>query len=212
MQEGAKRSDIRSFFAFRGRAHLQRRTMNYDVWDVETGNCISRFDAEAAVLAWVQALLDRFGRQYADSLLVSIEDQRGEDAGSWSGEELRSRIVATSSRKSTAADWGTSEPATVRLQMSTYVCQLKRTRPTFPEDATPEELDILADHWRRLQRLHAEGTVTYVGRCEDLAFAITVFSADSDESAHTLAFDDPCVRAGLMEAEVHPYRVLLPED
>lgn len=96
--------------------------------------------------------------------------------------------------------------------MPTYVYQLKRTRATFPEDATPKELDIVGDHWRRLQRLHADGTVAYVGRCEDLAFAITVFLADSDEAAHALAFDDPCVRAGLMEAEVHPYRVLMPED
>jgi uncharacterized protein len=96
--------------------------------------------------------------------------------------------------------------------MPTYVYQLKRTRATFPEDATPEELEVVADHWRRLQQLHAEGTVVYVGRCEDLAFAITVFTAESDEAANELALSDPCVGAGLMEAEVHPYRVLLPES
>ncbi|HEU5430424.1 MAG TPA: YciI family protein [Thermomicrobiales bacterium] len=95
--------------------------------------------------------------------------------------------------------------------MPTYIYQLKRTRASFPVDATPEELAIVADHWRRLRQLHAEGTVAYVGRCEDLAFAITVFTAESDEAANEVAFSDPCVPAGLMAAEVHPYRILLPE-
>jgi uncharacterized protein YciI len=95
--------------------------------------------------------------------------------------------------------------------MLTYIYQLKRTRETFPQDATPEELKTMGAHWEHLQALHADGTIAYVGRCEDLAFAIAVFTTDSDEAANDLAFSDPCVRAGLMEAEVHSYRVLLPE-
>lgn len=78
--------------------------MNYEIWDVETGNCVGRFDDEAAALAWVQALLDRYGAGYADSLMVGIEHQSGEDAGSWSGDDLRVRLATTASRKATAAD------------------------------------------------------------------------------------------------------------
>jgi hypothetical protein len=78
--------------------------MNYEIWDVETGNCVGSFNDESAALKWVQALLDRFGTDYADSLVVGVENQRGEDAGSWSGEELRARLAAAPKRKATAAD------------------------------------------------------------------------------------------------------------
>lgn len=53
---------------------------------------------------WVQALLDRFGAKYADILVVGVENQRGEEAGSWSGDELRARLATALTRKATAAD------------------------------------------------------------------------------------------------------------
>jgi hypothetical protein len=78
--------------------------MNCEIWDVETGNCVGQFNDEAAALAWVQALLDRYGTEYADSLVVGAENQRGEEAGSWSEDVLRARLAATHARKATAAD------------------------------------------------------------------------------------------------------------
>lgn len=78
--------------------------MIYEVWDVETGNCVGSFNEESAALKWVQALLDRFGATYADSLVVGVENQHGEEAGSWSGDELRARLAAAPWRKATAAD------------------------------------------------------------------------------------------------------------
>ncbi len=103
--------------------------------------------------------------------------------------------------------------------MWTYCYVLKRARPTFPADASPAELAIVAEHWERLQRLHAEGTVLHAGRCEehtgqpeDGGFALVIFTAATDEAADALMRADPCARERVMTAELHPYRVLLPRQ
>ncbi len=96
--------------------------------------------------------------------------------------------------------------------MRTYCYVLKRVRSTFPQDATPEELAIVGEHWERLLRLHAEGTLSHAGRTESLDFALAIFTAESDEAADALVRGDPCVREGLMTAELHPYQVLLPQE
>ncbi len=102
--------------------------------------------------------------------------------------------------------------------MWTYCYVLRRVRPTFPQDATPAELAIVGEHWERLQRLHAEGTLIHAGRCEEHTgqpeeggFALAIFMAESDRAADALMRADPCVREGIMTAALHPYRVFLPQ-
>lgn len=109
-----------------------------------------------------------------------------------------------------------------RVKESSHVDLLLRTQAGAPHlraDATPAELAIVGEHWERLQRLHAEGTLLHAGRCEehtgqpeDDGFALVIFTAESDQAAETLMRDDPCVRNGVMTAALHRYRVLLPLD
>ena len=73
--------------------------MNWEVWDIETGNCVGRFDNEREALAWVQALLDQVGSGYADDLVVGIDIERDDDAKSWSGEALLARLADAQSGK-----------------------------------------------------------------------------------------------------------------
>ncbi len=40
----------------------------YDLWDVESGNCIGTFDTQDEALAIVAVLLDANGNDYADDL------------------------------------------------------------------------------------------------------------------------------------------------
>lgn len=75
------------------------------------------------------------------------------------------------------------------------------------------------EHWERLERLHAEGALIHAGRCEehtgqpeDGGCALVIFMAESDQAADMLMRADPCVREGVMTAELHPYRVLLPQE
>jgi uncharacterized protein YciI len=93
--------------------------------------------------------------------------------------------------------------------MGNYAYVLQPVRSTSPGDATPEELAIVGEHWERLQRLFADGTMIHVGRCEDGAFGLTIFNAPSDDAARAIMESDPVIVKGIMTATLHPYRVLL---
>ena len=69
--------------------------MNYELWDVETGNCLGWFTAEDEALAFVRSLLDRYGTNYADALELGTEDAQGNFLGSSSGASLIARAEIT---------------------------------------------------------------------------------------------------------------------
>jgi uncharacterized protein len=93
--------------------------------------------------------------------------------------------------------------------MGHYAYVLEPVRSTFPGDATPEELAIVGEHFERLKRLFAAGTMFHVGRCEDGAFGLAIFNAASDAAAREIMESDPAVVKGVMTATLHPYRVVL---
>lgn len=93
--------------------------------------------------------------------------------------------------------------------MRQYVYVLKAVRATFPGDATPEERAIVGEHFAHLQRLFTEGTMVHVGRCEDAAFGLAIFNAESDDAAREIMQRDPVVVQGVMTAKLHPYRIVL---
>jgi len=90
-----------------------------------------------------------------------------------------------------------------------YVYVLKPVRSTFPGDATPEEIAIVGEHFERLKRLFADGTMIHVGRCEDATFGLSIFNAASDDAAAKIMQSDPVVMKGVMTATLYPYRIVL---
>jgi hypothetical protein len=80
------------------------KPMSWEIWDIESGNCVGRFDNERAALSWVQSLVDSFGSGYADDLVVGIDIERDDDAKSWSGQALLARLADAHSRKAAAVD------------------------------------------------------------------------------------------------------------
>ncbi len=93
--------------------------------------------------------------------------------------------------------------------MGQYVYVLTPVRATFPGDVTDEERAIIGEHFARLERLHADGTMIHVGRCEDATFGLAIFNAASDDAAAELMRDNPVIVRGVMTATLHPYRVVL---
>jgi|CZKI01.1.fsa_nt_gi uncharacterized protein YciI len=101
---------------------------------------------------------------------------------------------------------------------------LYRIQPTRLEmlgaGPTAHEASIVGEHFRYLERLTASGVVLMAGRTlnsDERTFGIVVFSAPSEKEAEELMRSDPCVRHGVMRAELFPYRVALwslkgPED
>ena len=84
-----------------------------------------------------------------------------------------------------------------------------------PENWTEQDNQLVADHFQRLQRLHAEGRVILAGRTlnhDDSAFGIVILEAASEAEARKLMEGDPAVKGGIMTARLFPYRVALIRD
>ncbi|HMQ54105.1 MAG TPA: YciI family protein [Anaerolineae bacterium] len=97
--------------------------------------------------------------------------------------------------------------------MSEYLYKIQPTRlGMLTEGPTPQEAEIISTHFNYLQSLTDQGIAIFVGRTlntDGSAFGITVFEADSEEAAREIMDNDPAVIAGVMRAELFPFRVVL---
>ncbi|MBU0490924.1 MAG: YciI family protein [Chloroflexi bacterium] len=100
--------------------------------------------------------------------------------------------------------------------MSDVTQYLYKIQPARPEmlvkGPTPEEEAVVSQHFAYLQRLLGEGVVILAGRTlntDESSFGIVIFNAPSEEAARRVMHDDPAVQAGVMRAELYPYRIAL---
>ncbi len=92
-----------------------------------------------------------------------------------------------------------------------WLCLLSPARPTFPGDATPDEVAHVQAHFERLVALHAEGVVILAGRTQDEPpIGLVIFEAPDEEAARELVGRDPVVANGVMTYELRPYTVAIP--
>jgi uncharacterized protein YciI len=94
---------------------------------------------------------------------------------------------------------------------STFVYMLKAYRHDLINNASPEEEKIIDMHFEHLKKALHEGILILAGPCLDGEFGIVIFRAGSEEEANVFMNSDPAVKAGLMSAELHPFRVSLSE-
>jgi uncharacterized protein len=93
--------------------------------------------------------------------------------------------------------------------MKEFVYLIRPTRENFIETTTQEEDTIIDNHFEYLKQLLHDKILILAGPCLDGAFGIVVFKASSLELARKIMENDPVVSSGLMNAELHPYRVSL---
>ena len=93
--------------------------------------------------------------------------------------------------------------------VSEWLCIIRPPRPTFMDDSTPEENEIMSAHFEYLKRLLEEGKLILAGPSLDPIFGIIVLEADSEEEARRLIAEDPSVAAGLQTPELSPFRASL---
>lgn len=77
---------------------------------------------------------------------------------------------------------------------------------------TPEEAEIVAQHFAYLKQLTEQGVVVLAGRTlntDTSSFGIVILQADSEEAARTLMANDPAVKHQVMRATLYPYRIAL---
>ncbi len=75
---------------------------------------------------------------------------------------------------------------------------------------TPADQALVGEHFQRLLKKKDEGIVVLAGRIElpldnpDM-MGLVVFYAKDEKEALQFMMDDPCVKAKIMMAKVHPY-------
>jgi len=98
-------------------------------------------------------------------------------------------------------------------KMKQYLYRIQPTRhEMLTEGRTPQETEIIEEHFKYLERLTTEGVAILVGRTlttERDSMGIVIFKARSDEEALVLMNDDPAVRKGVMSAKLFPFRIVL---
>jgi uncharacterized protein YciI len=92
-----------------------------------------------------------------------------------------------------------------------FTCIIRPTRPGFVENPTPEEDQIMSDHFQYLKRGLEAGIVLMAGPClaGDDSFGIIVLRAESREAAQAFIDRDTSVANGVQQATLYPFRLSL---
>lgn len=97
--------------------------------------------------------------------------------------------------------------------MTEYLYKIQPTRLSMlTEGPTSQEAEIISNHFDYLKALVDQGVGIFVGRTlttDERTFGLTVFEADSEEAAREIMNNDPAVMAGVMRAELYPFRIVL---
>jgi uncharacterized protein YciI len=94
--------------------------------------------------------------------------------------------------------------------MAEWVYFIHAPREDFAATMTEHERAVFAEHWERLQRLHAEGTVILAGpTLGPINTGITVIEAPDEQAAHRLMAEDPTIASGVCRGELREFRVAL---
>jgi uncharacterized protein YciI len=77
------------------------------------------------------------------------------------------------------------------------------------DDASPEEGQVMDEHFAYLRQLLSEGKLLLAGPSLDPVFGVIVLVAETEDEAWELIRADPSVRAGVQTPELHPFRASL---
>jgi uncharacterized protein YciI len=88
-----------------------------------------------------------------------------------------------------------------------FISTLRPRRPDFLSTMTPEEKAVMGEHVAYTRRLFDGGKIVLGGAATDGAIGIIVWRLDSAEEARRIYENDPAVKAGIGDSELHPFRV-----
>ncbi len=94
-----------------------------------------------------------------------------------------------------------------------FLYLLTPTRPAMLTDGQTEaESAAVGRHFAYLQQLEAAGSLILAGRTTENTqhtIGLAIFNAKDEAAARAIMLADPAVVAGVMQAELRPYRVAL---
>lgn len=93
-----------------------------------------------------------------------------------------------------------------------YVVMLHPPRPDFIENMTPDEDEIINQHFQYLKKLLDEGKLMLAGPLLDGALGLTIYNSGDEFEVKRWANEDPAVQKGVFTLEMHPLRLSLYEN
>ncbi len=94
--------------------------------------------------------------------------------------------------------------------MSEWIYFIHPPRDDFAATMTPEEQEVWALHFVRLQRLLADGVMIAVGpTLGRVNTGIAIFEAPDEAAARRIMDEDPTIAGGFARGELRPFRLSL---
>jgi uncharacterized protein YciI len=90
-----------------------------------------------------------------------------------------------------------------------FIYVIRPLRAGFAGGMSADGERLMDKHFDYLKALLAAGTLVMAGPCTDAAFGVVVFKAESEAAARAIMAGDPAVQGGIMQAELHPFRISL---
>ncbi|GGL41552.1 YciI family protein [Sporolactobacillus putidus] len=86
-------------------------------------------------------------------------------------------------------------------------------RPTFQQDMTEDEREIMLRHFAYWTEQLRKGTVHVFGPVFDPSggYGLAIIEVDSADQVQSMIANDPAVISGLLMEEFYPMRAILPE-
>jgi len=94
--------------------------------------------------------------------------------------------------------------------MAEWIYFIHPARENFADTMTDEEVAVWGVHFRRFQRLLAEGTIILVGpTLGQVNTGIAILEAPDEAAARRIMEEDPVIAGGFARGELRPFRVSL---
>jgi uncharacterized protein YciI len=94
--------------------------------------------------------------------------------------------------------------------MAEWIYFIHAPREDFAATMTDAERAVWGEHFERLERLLAEGTMILVGpTLGRINTGIAIFEAPDEEAARRIMEEDPAIASGIARGELRPFEVAL---
>lgn len=94
--------------------------------------------------------------------------------------------------------------------MSQWIYFIHPPRENFAETMSTEEDQVWSDHFERLKRLLAEGTLVLAGpTLGKVNTGLVIIEAPDEAAARRIMEEDPTITRGYARGELRPFRVSL---
>jgi len=98
-----------------------------------------------------------------------------------------------------------------KTEKTYFVIKLIPPRPTFAQDMTKGEMEIMKQHGAYWKDKADKGIALVYGPVQDPkgVYGLGIIEVENEDQARAFATADPAVKSGLSRIEIHPMRAIL---